>query len=100
MTDEMPQVDTNDRTSLIAWLIWNDPNGCYADDECTEELGSTATLETLQALYRQQTLTCASCCELFDDGEPEMPRPDPSYPSRTLLYHASCAAAYDQKHNG
>jgi hypothetical protein len=25
------------REDLIAWLVWNDPNGCYRDEDCDFE---------------------------------------------------------------
>lgn len=50
-----PIVDTNSRESLIAWLCWNDRNGCYTDEDSIAEFGSPATLEELRECYINQT---------------------------------------------
>lgn len=47
-----PQVDVNNRDSLIAWHEWNDPNGCYRDEDIDiENPGHYWTLEDLRSLY-------------------------------------------------
>lgn len=88
MTD-LPAVDIASRESLIAWLIANDPNGCYADDECTEELGAPASLETLRFCYRLQTTGCGCSCHLDAladcECEPECARGEPF----EACYHCS-----------
>lgn len=48
-------VDINDREALIAWLVRNDPNGCYADEDAIAEWGQPHTLEILQECYRGVT---------------------------------------------
>ena len=50
----MPTVDTADRESLIAWLEWNDPQGCYSDADCEAEGLVPLTLAELRALYADQ----------------------------------------------
>lgn len=46
-----PLVDLNERDSLIAWHVWNDPNGCYRDEDIDEEdPGHRWTLEDLRQL--------------------------------------------------
>jgi hypothetical protein len=49
-----PCVDDNDRESLIRWLVWNDPNGCYTDEDAIAEWGKPHDLETLQTCHRDQ----------------------------------------------
>lgn len=53
-----PRVDTHDRESLIAWLVWNDPNGAYTDGDCADEGLAPLTLEDLRALYHEATTYC------------------------------------------
>ncbi len=96
---DRPDVNENERASLIRWLVWNDPNGCYTDQDRSDEGLPPADLDELQKQYRYQTLTCAACCEPFEWDEPEALRPDPSYRSRTLMYHQECAERYDREHN-
>jgi hypothetical protein len=37
MVEYQPHVNVNSRDSIIRWLTWNDPNGCYRDDDCVYE---------------------------------------------------------------
>lgn len=37
------------RPQLIAWLVWNDPNGCYTDADMRTEFDRVATTEELRA---------------------------------------------------
>jgi len=30
-------LDNMTRDEMIQWLCWNDPNGCYTDEECDAE---------------------------------------------------------------
>lgn len=50
-----PHIKATDwtRADLIAWLTWNDRNGCYSDEDSTAEFGAPATdLDLLcSALY-------------------------------------------------
>ena len=50
-----PAVNVNDRDSLIGWLVWNDPNGCYRDRDCIAE--GLPLLRHIDALlcYLEQT---------------------------------------------
>jgi hypothetical protein len=50
--DRMEQHTT--REELIAWLEWNDPNGCYNDHDSMIEFGEVATLAELQECYTNQ----------------------------------------------
>jgi hypothetical protein len=51
-TAETAQTATRDQ--LIAWLVWNDPNGCYRDDDAEEEGFDVLTRETaLDIVLRQ-----------------------------------------------
>jgi hypothetical protein len=50
-----PSVNVRDLESLRAWLVWNDPNGCYADDECDAEGLPRLALTDAQMLYRTQS---------------------------------------------
>lgn len=36
-TVPQPVVDDTDRVSMLRWLQWNDPNGCYTDEVCLHE---------------------------------------------------------------
>lgn len=38
---------------VIAWLVWNDPNGCYTDEDCATEGLEPLTLETAQAIVER-----------------------------------------------
>lgn len=45
-----PLVDPTKRESAIAWLIWNDPNGCYTDADTALEFPGEAPLSLAAAL--------------------------------------------------
>jgi len=47
-----PAVDTTSRESLIQWLMWNDPNGCYSDHDSLVEFGEIAPYEDLLYIYQ------------------------------------------------
>ena len=49
-----PSVDITNRESLINWLVWNDPNGCYADSDSVREDMPIISLETALNLYFDQ----------------------------------------------
>lgn len=40
------------RKDLIAYCVWNDPNGCYTDKDCKLEFGQPTETETLRAIVR------------------------------------------------
>ncbi len=42
------------RDELIAWLMWNDPNGTYTDKDCEAEGISITTLELAREVMRMQ----------------------------------------------
>lgn len=49
-----PAVSWNDRDSMIEWLQWNDPNGCYRDaDMITEGFERGMTLEETRAMFAE-----------------------------------------------
>ena len=50
----MEPMKPTDRASLIEWLMWNDPNGCYSDEDNELEFGRIATTEELQQIYNNQ----------------------------------------------
>lgn len=39
-----------DREQVLTWLVWNDRNGCYTDEERIEEGFEPLTLETARSL--------------------------------------------------
>ncbi len=42
------------REDIIEWLMWNDPNGIYCDDQSLRELGNIMTREEgLEIMLRQ-----------------------------------------------
>lgn len=45
-------LDTLSRDDLIAFCMWNDPNGCYNDEDMLREWGEVSTLEGLRAIVR------------------------------------------------
>lgn len=45
---------SNDRDRLIAWLQWNDPNGCYSDDASDLEDLPRLSVEELKAAMNKQ----------------------------------------------
>jgi hypothetical protein len=44
-------VHIDDREALIAWLVRNDPNGCYTDEDATAEFGRPHPLSILRDCY-------------------------------------------------
>lgn len=55
-----PDVDLDDRQSVIDWLCWNDHNGCYTDEDAVAEFGEGSEMTLVQALclYRDQLIEC------------------------------------------
>lgn len=49
------------RNELIDLCVLNDPNGCYRDDECTEECGRPITTDELRAIVREWTQEDGNC---------------------------------------
>ena len=43
-----------DRESIIGWLVWNDGNGCYSDEDHTAEWGRVMT--------RDEAIECIVGC--------------------------------------
>ena len=42
------------REDIIEWLMWNDPNGIYSDEQSTNELGNIMSREEgLEIMLRQ-----------------------------------------------
>lgn len=42
------------REDIMEWLMWNDPNGIYSDEQSLKELGSIMTREEgLEIMLRQ-----------------------------------------------
>lgn len=41
------------REAIIAWLVWNDGNGCYRDEDSVAEGYPVLTLETAREALRQ-----------------------------------------------
>lgn len=42
------------REHVIDWLCWNDPNGCYSDDQCAAEgMDPNETDELLDMMIQQ-----------------------------------------------
>lgn len=48
-----PAVDDADRESMLRWLQWNDPNGCYTDDVAIHERRACLTHAEAKALYEE-----------------------------------------------
>lgn len=50
-----PRVDVQSRDSIIRWLVWNDRNGCYSDEDRDAEYGEgeRLTLETAQEALKE-----------------------------------------------
>ena len=44
--------DTASRKDIIAYCVWNDPNGCWTDKDCKLEFGRPSETETLRAIVR------------------------------------------------
>jgi len=49
-----PAIDTTNRESVIAWLVWNDPNGSYTDHASEVEGYDPLTLEEAVEYYLDQ----------------------------------------------
>jgi len=47
-------LDNMTRYEMINWLCWNDPNGCYADDECDAEGIPRLTVEIAKEIIVDQ----------------------------------------------
>jgi len=47
-------LESKTRGELISWLCWNDPNGCYTDEECDAEGIPRLTVETAKTLIVDQ----------------------------------------------
>jgi len=47
--DILVWAQTADRTALIAWLKWNDPNGDYSDDSPTSAEYGPLTIDEARA---------------------------------------------------
>jgi len=42
------------REDIIEWLIWNDPNGTYDDEQSLKELGNIMSIEEgIEIMHRQ-----------------------------------------------
>ena len=41
------------RDQIIEWLVWNDPNGVYADSDSIAEDRQPLTIEQAQSLMRE-----------------------------------------------
>jgi len=54
LVPQEPIVDITNRDSLIAWLTWNDWNGCYTDIDCDNENLPRLTLELAINIYFDQ----------------------------------------------
>jgi hypothetical protein len=47
-------VDGLSREDIIEWLMWNDPNGIYSDEQSLKEMGNIMSrAEGLEILLRQ-----------------------------------------------
>jgi hypothetical protein len=47
-------VNALSREDIIEWLMWNDPNGIYSDEQSLKELGNIITREEgLEIMLRQ-----------------------------------------------
>ena len=45
---------SNNRDMIIAWLQWNDPNGCYSDDDSDAEDLPRLSISELKAAMKKQ----------------------------------------------
>jgi len=52
ITDAFARVDSMTREELRSFCIWNDPNGCYSDEECLNEFGEVLSTEDMRAIIR------------------------------------------------
>lgn len=66
--DLVPFVKSLTRYDIIEWLIWNDRNGVYSDEESTREFGTIMTLdEATEILLRQvaENRVSKSCLKIL-----------------------------------
>ena len=49
-------IANSSRQELIELLIWNDPNGCYSDEDCGNEGLSVLSLEDIKALMEEMLM--------------------------------------------
>ncbi|WP_426582697.1 hypothetical protein [Mucilaginibacter sp. R-33] len=55
-------VNAMDRNDIIEWLVWNDPNGIYHDEQSLKELGNIMTRdEGLEIMIRQVEESRVTC---------------------------------------
>ena len=47
-------LEAADRDAIIAWLCWNDRNGCYTDEDCKAEGLKPMPVDLAQAIMRRQ----------------------------------------------
>ena len=47
-------LDSHDRDRVISWLVWNDPNGIYTDNDSIREGLDPLTLADAVATMRHQ----------------------------------------------
>jgi hypothetical protein len=47
-------VSVGTREQIIAWLVWNDPNGCYSDEDSEAEVYVKLTRESASQIMRRQ----------------------------------------------
>jgi hypothetical protein len=47
-----PTLEKFSRAELMQLCTWNDPNGCYSDEENMNEFGEVATDEALRAIVQ------------------------------------------------
>ena len=45
---------SDDRDAIIAWLCWNDPNGCYTDEDSEAEGLPRLTLNSAKRTMARQ----------------------------------------------
>lgn len=57
------------RPDLIDWLIWNDPNGIYSDEDSLEELGHTMDLQEGRIIMYRQIMRKNLDWDGYMDGE-------------------------------
>jgi len=47
-------LEAADRDAIIAWLCWNDRNGCYTDEDCEAQGWKPMPVDLAQAIMRRQ----------------------------------------------
>jgi hypothetical protein len=53
-TELLMLVNGMTRTDIMEWLIWNDPNGIYSDEQSIKELGNIMSREEgIEIMLRQ-----------------------------------------------